>query len=406
MTESNTGFEGLGIEPTGDTRAVKRAYAAILKTIDLAKDPGLFAQLRSDYQAALNWADALNNSVAAPLRPDTAAEGAQIPELTSASKDVQLHPLFNGTREELGAVDNGDPAQSARPVPPTVRGLSAPLTARRADAAFAVDLDDSDQAERVAIGRLLDPTTLHRHRVLEEGLRRFGWDMHATTDFELFGNARSWFMLVLVERRRWLDLGAEERLRIETLLARTASRAPSGAMDAVKTWEALASTVESFPLWTKLVSGPEHLDRWHQACAAVPPWKRKLLLHRKTLTVGSVACLALVAILAAVVRTLNDHSAPEWAVALAHGTVLLTGIGEGLLVFALTVGRGSKHRRSRAPLVPLVVVLTAHVSHLVVPVIEPVLTAGAVIGVGIAICVLFTKVLFTKVRSLRKSLSR
>lgn len=403
MTESNTGFEGLGIEPTGDTRAVKRAYAAILKTIDLAKDPGLFAQLRSDYQAALNWAETLNNSVAVPQAADTDAEGA-VTALTGASKDVQLHPLFNGTPEELGAVDNGDLAQPARPVPPTLRGLSAPLTARRADAAFAADLDDSDQAERIAIGRLLDPTTLHRHRVLEEGLRRFGWDMHgtgATPDLELFGNARSWFMLLLLERQRWHDLGSEERLRLETLLARLALGAPLGAMDAVKTWEALASTVESFPLWTELVSGAEQIDRWHQACAAVPPWKRKLLPHRKTLTIYSVACLVLVAVLAAVVTTLSDHSAPEWAVALAHGAVPFIVMGAGLLVLALVVGRVTKSGLLRASVSPLIIVFTAFVIEFVVPVFGPRLTAGVVIGAGIAICVLVAKV-----RSLRKNLSR
>ena len=434
MTEANTSFKGLGIEPTGDTRAVKRAYAAILKTIDLAKDPGLFAQLRSDYQAALDWAEALNNSVAAPHAAATNPAGA-VTALTGTPGDVQLHTRVNGTSEGLDAFSDGDSdsdgdlASAARPVPIAQRGLSAPVRARRADAESSAGIDDIDAAERVAVGRLLDPNAPHRDRVLEEGLRRFGWDMHGTganPNLELFGNASTWFMLLLLERQRWHELESEERLRFETLLARIASRAPSGELDAVGTWEALAAKVESFPLWTALVCGAEQIDVWHQAWAAVPKWKRKFLLNRKTLTIYSVACLVLAAILAVIFMTLNDDNAPEWAVALAHGAVPFIGMGAGLLVFALMVGRATKARlirslagkpspqsappfvmdnKKRAGLIivaiPLIVIFSAFVIDHIAPVVGPRLTVVVVIGTGIAICALVAKV-----RSLRKNMQR
>lgn len=419
MTEKNTGFKGLGIEPTGDTRAVKRAYAAILKTIDLEKDPALFAQLRSDYQAAIDWADASNNIAATPPAPDTDAEGAGI-ALTGVSRDAQVHTPFNGTSEGIDAFSDGDLSSASRPAPAVRHGLSAPTAARRADAALPAGLNDSDQAERAAIGLLLDPNTPHRDRVLEEGLRRFGWDMlstGATTDLDLFGNVRGWFMLLLLERRRWHDLKSKERLRIETLIARIASRAPSGAMDAVNTWEALAATVESFPLWTALVGSAAQIEHWQLAWAAVPQWKRKLLLHRKTLTIGSVGGLVLVAIVAVAARTLDNDSAPDWAVALANFAVTFTAICAMLLVFVLMVGKITKsglvrlragkpdpqpvppfvmNIKKRAGIiivaVPLFLIFTAFVIDLVLPVIGPRQTVMVVIGTGIAICVLVAKV--------------
>lgn len=90
-----------------------------MKTIDLAEDPARFAQLRSDYQAALNWAVASNNAAATLPAPDTDAKGAGI-ALTGASRDVQLHTTFNGTNEGLDAFADADLTSAARPAP-TVR---------------------------------------------------------------------------------------------------------------------------------------------------------------------------------------------------------------------------------------------------------------------------------------------
>jgi hypothetical protein len=49
-------WKTLGIEATTDTKAIKRAYAAILKTIDVEADPQAFMALRDAYDAANNHA--------------------------------------------------------------------------------------------------------------------------------------------------------------------------------------------------------------------------------------------------------------------------------------------------------------------------------------------------------------
>ncbi len=47
----------LGLEPTKDVSAIKRAYAEKAKTCHPEEDPEGFLQLRQAYQAALAWAE-------------------------------------------------------------------------------------------------------------------------------------------------------------------------------------------------------------------------------------------------------------------------------------------------------------------------------------------------------------
>src|ERR1700745_211738 len=56
MSDSSTllPFEYLGITPTTDREAIRRAYAARLKSIDVTRDPTVFRRLRAAYEAALS----------------------------------------------------------------------------------------------------------------------------------------------------------------------------------------------------------------------------------------------------------------------------------------------------------------------------------------------------------------
>ncbi|MGN6151067.1 MAG: J domain-containing protein, partial [Lysobacteraceae bacterium] len=50
-----TAFHLLGLAPDADERAIKRAYAARLKTVRPDEDPEGFQRLNEAYQAALAW---------------------------------------------------------------------------------------------------------------------------------------------------------------------------------------------------------------------------------------------------------------------------------------------------------------------------------------------------------------
>ena len=56
MTPTNRAFQRLGIEPTDDVRAIKSAYAALLRKTRPEHDPAAFQLLAHAYEAALDWA--------------------------------------------------------------------------------------------------------------------------------------------------------------------------------------------------------------------------------------------------------------------------------------------------------------------------------------------------------------
>lgn len=65
-------WQMLGIEPTGDRQAIRRAYARCLKQLDPDQDPEAFQRLRFAYEAALAGAqrDTLPRNAAGPSRAE------------------------------------------------------------------------------------------------------------------------------------------------------------------------------------------------------------------------------------------------------------------------------------------------------------------------------------------------
>jgi hypothetical protein len=174
----------LGIAPTDETREIKRAYARILKTLDVDADPAAFQSLRAAYETALSW-------------------GTNVPEWESEESEWEVADPpsdidFDGS--EI-ATDFGFPAwdwdRSWRPASPFEIGGRAGEFARELEAQlFGPDVPDPADVERTGIA-LLDETETapvddaasveawlvdaiassapRSDPLIEPALRRFGW---------------------------------------------------------------------------------------------------------------------------------------------------------------------------------------------------------------------------------------
>jgi hypothetical protein len=91
----------LGIEPTDDARAIRRAYAARLRLIDADREPAAFQQLRAAYEAALRGAAAGPPPTSDQARPaPAAAAGPAAPE---EALDAELAAAVERCKAALNA---------------------------------------------------------------------------------------------------------------------------------------------------------------------------------------------------------------------------------------------------------------------------------------------------------------
>jgi TPR repeat protein len=110
MTTLATAWDQLGLDATDDARAIRRAYAARLKTIDVDADPGAFIALRD----ALAWALA-NAAAAAPRAPPIVEGGHDTPPPDQAPELRPQPVAVEKSRPEIqfagGDIDPAGPAR-------------------------------------------------------------------------------------------------------------------------------------------------------------------------------------------------------------------------------------------------------------------------------------------------------
>lgn len=168
-------WDRLGIAPTDDQAAIRRAYARALKAIDPDADPGAFIALRGALDAARAWATQRARTdqpepervpPSAPARPIAAPEPEPEPEPVPA-----LVPVRPSWVDDAEAIDRLVFGQAPRAT------IFAEVTARTARVFGAPELEAVDQARWIegwAAETILRgiPRT---NAMLAPAIDRFGW---------------------------------------------------------------------------------------------------------------------------------------------------------------------------------------------------------------------------------------
>lgn len=318
MVNSPTVFMSvLGLPETADERAVRKAYARLLKQIDQANDLDGFQHLRQAYELALAYARARSeeHSQAAaaadqdPSDPGAADSGSDAPEGSQPADDIappeEHGPIDQGAQESTPdvAVHDVQPTTGSEEAAPFGSEAPAPFDSeepeRAAENAFQAFLRGRPQAPafwrvdaaKAALSQALDEPrliNLQSKMVFEACLVQYllaGWQpgheelltaSAESFDWETdpqrlarFGWAGAEMESVLTQRAAFASLPSkwqeQERKLIELL--RKGNPKPSLRFLAAKVGP-LRKLVSEFPNWLAVVAPVKTLEAWEQLANA------------------------------------------------------------------------------------------------------------------------------------------
>lgn len=250
MTGAVSGcFARLGLPADADERAIKRAYAAALKRIDLHRQPLEFQQLRQDYEAALDQARYRLDSpdeADAPDTPDTPPLGTADADATPApapADDARQTKDIEALLDALAASPNKAAATDT---------LKLQLSSGRFDGLAAREALEARLAEAIA-QRRFGQSSGH---VLMACAGLFGWHTAGAAGVEWLGPWGPQLWRVLDEAQ------AISPARLARWLALTGPPDPGKALRLLHAGEEPA---RDYPLLAALLFEPGHIGRWEDA---------------------------------------------------------------------------------------------------------------------------------------------
>jgi len=174
----------LGIAPTDDPRAIRRAYAAQLKAIDVEADPKSFVALREAYDSVRSHA---------PDRPTSLAEPAPATATIDADAPAQgSERAIRATAAEIIALLEGDEPIAAIEEPLT------DLTLRLIAEAEAATVDLQDETEHWLVETIADAIP-RSDAMVRPANAQYRWHLRR------YGEARPDRASILIDRMRDLN---------------------------------------------------------------------------------------------------------------------------------------------------------------------------------------------------------
>ncbi|MGJ7495176.1 TonB family protein [Variovorax sp. RT4R15] len=298
-------FARLGLDQAADERAIRRAYARLLKQTDQETDSDGFQSLRQAYEVALLWlaqqrqqAEGATN--VEPPSPDTADSGTAATSSTS------------------GATENKPPSvsDSAQPGSPASGSASRPVeTEARATRASAAN--DSEQAARGVLQELRDKlstgwpkdrvaarawldATLEGDRLVDMDARfLFEWGVAGTLadgwgpgKENLFGPAIDCFgwredrgrltafnraggivAAAIAELEFFDSLPDNARAAQRDLIRRLRENKRPGTSFLLGQMPLLDHISQLYPHWLHLITDTHNIERWREWAAQIPKWR-------------------------------------------------------------------------------------------------------------------------------------
>jgi hypothetical protein len=264
---STTDFlDVLGVPEHADARAIKRAYAALLKRIDPAADPDGFARLRRSYEQALDHASKLPEKAAQQDDDQAETRSGDVRPIVIDERATDEHPPVDVAPPDplthtLQLADAFAVAAQRTPV-----GELAGLLARTVSGLRLGYIDAPGRFEERVIDLLMEARIGHRVAIFTALGHAFHWN--EIGHLAPLGARGAWIERVVAQELAWREVQARARQSIVDRLDQAeASRTIPMAL--VREWPRVATALAEFPDYLALHLAIEKQTAWREAFEAL-----------------------------------------------------------------------------------------------------------------------------------------
>ncbi|RZI82653.1 MAG: J domain-containing protein [Rubrivivax sp.] len=270
----------LGLAPDADERAVRRAYAKLLKQIDQEADLAGFQQLRECYETALNWA-----------RHEAQAQA----EAEAPSQVEEVHHQFEAPTEQLNEEAPSDLIEAETQPSPDIQ-------AQAVFQAFMASMQQNPFGDKLSAIMAMDKSLADNRLVNLDARAYFEWFMAqtlvqgwqpghevlfvaATERFDWindphrllrFGRVGHFINNALNERLGYNGQSSQTQEAQRRLIVQLRKPGHPGPSRVIKDLPHLEQLARTFPHWLSIIAPVDKLAEWRAWDEAIPRWRRRL----------------------------------------------------------------------------------------------------------------------------------
>ncbi|WP_053843331.1 TonB family protein [Paracidovorax avenae] len=289
----------LGLDEAADDRAIRRAYARLLKQIDQEKDPGGFQSLRQAYEVSLQWfahRQQAEDGEQAGAEPPAPAEAPAPTEPPAPAEPVlPAEPPLPAAREP--GHGPGDAAAlrqaaaraaeaSAREVfeamramlPQRRRGAHEKVQAwlqQALDGERLIDMDARFLFEGGVVSLLANGWQPGHEYLFGPAMECFGWRRDRGR-LAAFGRAGAVIASAIDELDFYDGQPKNVRVGQRDLIRRLRDDRRPGTGFLLRHLPRVLHLRSLFPHWLHVITAMGNVERWSEWAAAVPRWRRWL----------------------------------------------------------------------------------------------------------------------------------